>query len=206
MDGEQNALAQLTGGNTVGRQRVVDMAAEAFARRGYHGVSTRQLADMLGIKVASIYFHIRSKEELLEQVCAVGIARSFISLEDVLDQASDMSARIRLLFERTGEDLDAYADYMHVCVTEVRHLPEEARGRVGDITARYYRGIRRLFAEASENGELRSDISVSCATLLTVGAIRSAVDLLLDRPTAESIPHLKSSGEVLVRGLAPPCH
>ena len=43
-----------------GRRRlseVVDAAAKVFARRGYHGASTQDIADVLGIRQASLYYY-----------------------------------------------------------------------------------------------------------------------------------------------------
>ena len=52
---------------------VVDAAAKVFARRGYHGASTQDIADVLGIRQASLYYYFESKESALELVCASGV-------------------------------------------------------------------------------------------------------------------------------------
>jgi AcrR family transcriptional regulator len=40
-------------------------AARLFAERGYHGTSIGDLADALGVQKATLYAHIRSKQDLL---------------------------------------------------------------------------------------------------------------------------------------------
>ena len=45
---------------------VLDAAAKVFARRGYHGAATQDIADVLGIRQASLYYYIPSKEVALE--------------------------------------------------------------------------------------------------------------------------------------------
>jgi TetR/AcrR family transcriptional regulator, cholesterol catabolism regulator len=40
-------------------------ALEAFYRKGYHGTSLREIADVVGIKVPSLYNYISSKQQLL---------------------------------------------------------------------------------------------------------------------------------------------
>src|SRR5437868_11076697 len=57
------------------RQRlsqVIDAAAKVFARRGYHGASTQDIADLLGMRQASLYYYFDSKEAALEAVCQDG--------------------------------------------------------------------------------------------------------------------------------------
>ena len=48
---------------------VIDAAAKVFARRGYHGASTQDIADLLGMRQASLYYYFDSKEAALEAVC-----------------------------------------------------------------------------------------------------------------------------------------
>src|SRR5438105_15645803 len=82
------------------RQRlsqVIDAAAKVFALRGYHGASTQDIADVLGMRQASLYYYFDSKEAALEAVCRhghagyieslLGIARSDASAAEKLAQA-----------------------------------------------------------------------------------------------------------------------
>ena len=52
---------------------IVAAAAKVFARRGYHGASTQDIADVLGIRQASLYYYFESKEAALEAVCTEGM-------------------------------------------------------------------------------------------------------------------------------------
>ena len=50
------------------RDRVVRVALELLDEVGLDGLSMRRLADKLGVKAASVYWHVRDKEELLDLV------------------------------------------------------------------------------------------------------------------------------------------
>src|SRR6187399_1379628 len=50
--------------------QIIDAAAKVFAERGYHGATTQDIADVLGIRQASLYYYFPSKEVALEVVCA----------------------------------------------------------------------------------------------------------------------------------------
>ena len=52
---------------------IIDAAASVFAERGYHGTTTQAIADVLGMRQASLYYYFPSKEAALELVCARGI-------------------------------------------------------------------------------------------------------------------------------------
>jgi len=52
--------------------RLLEAAAEAFAARGFHATSTRDIASRAGLSPAGVYVHFASKEELLFQISRAG--------------------------------------------------------------------------------------------------------------------------------------
>ena len=58
------------------KQEIIRTAAELFKERGYSAVTMRDLAAALGIKAASLYNHISSKQELLKEII-IAIAEEF---------------------------------------------------------------------------------------------------------------------------------
>lgn len=44
------------------------IAVDSFAEKGYNNVPMRDIAKIAGIKAASVYYHFKSKEELLETI------------------------------------------------------------------------------------------------------------------------------------------
>ncbi|MDR2471920.1 MAG: TetR/AcrR family transcriptional regulator [Treponema sp.] len=60
---EENAGAGLREGGT--RQRIIEAAIMLFSERSYATVTTRELADHVGIRPASLYSHFPSKEDIL---------------------------------------------------------------------------------------------------------------------------------------------
>src|SRR6195256_302222 len=53
---------------------IIEAAARVFAERGFHGATTQDIADVLGIRQASLYYYFPSKEGALELVCLQGVA------------------------------------------------------------------------------------------------------------------------------------
>src|SRR5882672_5259394 len=52
---------------------IIEAAARVFAERGYHGATTQDIADVLNIRQASLYYYFPSKEGALELVCMQGV-------------------------------------------------------------------------------------------------------------------------------------
>src|SRR5262245_29863451 len=50
------------------RARVLEAAAEVFARDGFEGASLRRIADAAGIDIATLKYHVRDKPALFAEV------------------------------------------------------------------------------------------------------------------------------------------
>ncbi|BCY10863.1 TetR/AcrR family transcriptional regulator [Actinoplanes sp. L3-i22] len=50
------------------REEILDAAAELFAQRGYAATSTRLIAERVGIRQASLYYHFDTKEQILAEL------------------------------------------------------------------------------------------------------------------------------------------
>lgn len=50
------------------RQEILDAARELFNERGFNGVSTRDIADKLGISKGNLTYHFKKKEDIIEAI------------------------------------------------------------------------------------------------------------------------------------------
>ena len=62
-------------GPGLNRETVVEAALDLLDETGVDGLSMRGVADRLGVKAASLYWHLRDKEQLLELVAAAVLDR-----------------------------------------------------------------------------------------------------------------------------------
>ncbi|PZT69875.1 TetR family transcriptional regulator [Streptomyces sp. SW4] len=53
-------------------RRLLVAAVEAFAERGYHATTTRDIAGRAGMSPAALYIHYKTKEELLHRISRLG--------------------------------------------------------------------------------------------------------------------------------------
>ncbi len=81
----------------ISRERVLLAAAQIFAEMGYAGTTMRAVAERVGLRAASLYYHYRSKEDLVEAVLATGTGSIAGSVQQALAQLpADTSARERI--------------------------------------------------------------------------------------------------------------
>ncbi|WP_306192261.1 TetR/AcrR family transcriptional regulator [Streptomyces sp. MK5] len=63
MGGTMDGMKQQRRGNT--RQRIQDVALELFAEQGYEKTSLREIAERLDVTKAALYYHFKTKEEII---------------------------------------------------------------------------------------------------------------------------------------------
>ena len=66
MGGTMDRTKQQRRGNT--RQRIQDVAIELFAEQGYEKTSLREIAESLDVTKAALYYHFKTKEEILVSI------------------------------------------------------------------------------------------------------------------------------------------
>src|SRR3954469_4405536 len=124
------------------RARLSEHAARLFAERGYHGTSINDLAGALGIQKASVYSHIKGKEDLLAEIALAGAA----AFHDALDGVpADVPAaeRLRVALRAHPRAVDGELDVATVWLQEWRFHSGSARDEFLSERRRYERRIRR---------------------------------------------------------------
>ncbi|WP_223180412.1 TetR/AcrR family transcriptional regulator [Streptomyces griseicoloratus] len=66
MGGTMDGTRQRRRGDT--RQRIQDVALELFAEQGYEKTSLREIAERLEVTKAALYYHFKTKEEILVSI------------------------------------------------------------------------------------------------------------------------------------------
>jgi AcrR family transcriptional regulator len=149
--------------------QIIEAAARVFAERGFHGATTQDIADVLGIKQASLYYYFSSKEAALELVCLRGVEGFFEAAKAIAARPKSAQERLALLINSHLSPLVDRADFVKVFLNERQYLPTESRRRIG----RWSRGLERIFEEVINEGiakgEFRAALDPRMATLAILG-------------------------------------
>jgi len=176
---------------------ITDAAAKVFARRGYHGASTQDIADVLGIRQASLYYYFDSKEAALEAVCGYGHEAYVARLESIACSDATVSDKVVqvLLHHAAPERLD----FTLVFLRERRFLPEPARKRIRALERQYERAIQGIVEQGIASGEFRRDLDARMATLALLGLGNSAALWIGREPGTTIEGTTRAYAEMLVR-------
>ncbi|ANF50124.1 TetR family transcriptional regulator [Chryseobacterium glaciei] len=139
------------------QRKILDVAVELFKEKGYMGSSVRDLATKLNIKAASLYAHIRSKEEILEWIC-FGIAQEFFDeLQLVKNTDINPKDKLNLFIDKHLSIVLRNRDVTHIYSNEWKHL-EERLPEFVELRKKYQQEVEELISEIyqAENWELKS--------------------------------------------------
>ena len=104
------------------KDEIIKTAARLFKEKGYSAVTMRDLATALGIKAASLYNHINSKQEILKEII-ISLAEDFTEGMEIIINSNDssldrLSQIIRLHIKISSENIYGMAslnnDWMHL--------------------------------------------------------------------------------------------
>jgi AcrR family transcriptional regulator len=147
------------------RSELTREAARLFAEKGYHGTSTRELADAMGVQKGSLYAHIESKQDLLWEIARDGAEAFHVALDGIPEELS-APEKIRLALRAHLGVVAKQLDVATVFVREWRYLEGDRQEEFVAERRRYEQRIRDLFREGRELGELRSDLDEAVAALV----------------------------------------
>jgi AcrR family transcriptional regulator len=136
-----------------------------FAERGYHGTSVGDLANALEIQKASVYSHIKGKEDLLAEIALAG-AQAFHDAQDAVPDDVDPVEQLRLALHAHLRVVDQQLDVATVWLQEWRYLTGDALEVFLKERRRYERRVRTLFERAVSAGALKRDLDIPHATLV----------------------------------------
>ncbi|MFF2851795.1 TetR/AcrR family transcriptional regulator [Streptomyces sp. NPDC058001] len=188
--------AQETGGETQpwgevspdAARRLLVAAVDAFAERGYHATTTRDIAGRAGMSPAALYIHYKTKEELLHRISRIGHDKALDILRTAADREGTAAERLAdavRSFVRWHAEQSTTA---RVVQYELEALGPEARAEIVALRRRTDAVVRELIDDGVRAGEF----DVPDAPGTTVAVLSLCIDVarwfnIAGRRTADEV-------------------
>lgn len=137
--------------------RLFEAAADAFADKGFHATTTRDIASRAGLSPAGVYVHFASKEDLLFQLSRVGHegARDALAAAAAeADSATDALQEVISAFARWHAEQHQVA---RIVQYEFRHLSPEHQREVLTLRREIDGVVEAIITAGVESGEFVVD-------------------------------------------------
>ncbi len=156
---EQPLDAQAEAENIGNKEKILRIAIELFSKKGYSGVSVREIAAAVGIKAASIYNHYSGKEGILDEI----VAQFRQLLHDRVYPAFDREEMpdVETFINRITQANDAFfsvplhAQIGGIVFREQFHNEGVRRMLLEELIISPRRAIAGYFEELMNNGKMR---------------------------------------------------
>jgi AcrR family transcriptional regulator len=155
---------------------IIDAAARVFAERGYHGTSTQAIADVLGMRQASLYYYFPSKEAALEIVCLRGTDGFVEAAEAVVEGPGTPMEKLAGLIAAHLAPIEIRPDYIKVFINERRYLPAPSRQRLRRKTRRVERCFEHAILAGIADGSIKHDTDARLAMLAVLGMCNAVIN------------------------------
>lgn len=138
------------------KEQIIKVAQNMFREKGYAGTSMRDLANAVGIEAASLYNHIKSKEDLLLHICLDVSQDFFDALDEIKDVEMPAAEKLTLVIEKhvtiVTQNLDGAAVFLH----EWRFLQKDNFNRLKNIRKRYRAEFQKIVQAGVEEGVFKN--------------------------------------------------
>lgn len=134
-------------------RRLLLGAVEAFAERGFHATTTRDIAGRAGMSPAALYIHYRTKEELLYQISRVGHERSVRILSEAAGSGQSAGERLDAAVRTFVRWHAEHHTTARVVQYELSALGEEHYAEIVTMRRRTEQILRDLLTDGVAAGE-----------------------------------------------------
>ena len=136
------------------KTRILKAAMKLFARQGYDGTTTKDLAKLAKVAEGTLFRHFENKKAILIEVATAGWIEI---LTDLLTELSEMGnyQAISQVMRRRMLSMHANADLLRVCFIEAQHHPELRERIQSEVISKMTDVAEAFFETAMEKGIYR---------------------------------------------------
>jgi AcrR family transcriptional regulator len=149
---------------------IVQKAAAMFREKGFTATSMRDLAVSVGMEAASLYNHIKSKNELLEAICFEVANRFNTHLETIESGNQKSISKVETLLRFHIRQMTENYEEVIVSDREWKHLQEPYLSNFHNQRRNYRKRFAAIIEEGIRKNEIKK-IDASTAVLIILHAI-----------------------------------
>ncbi|WP_255416079.1 TetR/AcrR family transcriptional regulator [Reichenbachiella agariperforans] len=146
----------------------MEEAARLFREKGYVATTMRDLASEVGMEAASLYNHIKSKEEILNEIC-FSLANTYSDkMDEVYPSDNTPIEKVKKLIALHIQINSMSSPLATVMNDEWRHLTEPCKSQFLDMRKRYEYLFTEIIQQGVKRGEIKAvDPRIALYTLLS---------------------------------------
>jgi AcrR family transcriptional regulator len=154
-------------------QRLLEAAADAFAAKGFHATTTRDIASRAGLSPAGVYVHFASKEDLLFQLSRAGHEAARDMLVAAAETAATPTDALRSIMRQFAQWHAEHFRVARIVQYEFQNLTPEHREAVLGLR----KDIDAVVRDVITAGVASAEFAVEDVPETTLALLSMAVDV-----------------------------
>lgn len=153
------------------KPQILSAAKQLFIERGYYGLAMREIAEVVGVSKAALYYHFRDKEELFLAILDLYLGEVEALIQRAIGEQATAHGRIRALVSGFLSQPVEQRAVIRLASQEMAHLSDQARDAFNQAYhTRFIGRLEEILRQGMERGELRR-LDPSVATWVLLGML-----------------------------------
>jgi AcrR family transcriptional regulator len=155
------------------RQEYIDAAAIVFYERGYDTATLGDLADVLGVTKAAVYYYVDGKEQLLYEIIREMHLRSIEILQEARDRQGTALLRLWAYFEGHARLNLTFLEKTTLVYRDLDHLSPDKRHDIVELRDQTQTYVRDLLTQAIHDGVACTLLNVDLASIQMFASVNA---------------------------------
>lgn len=138
------------------REELLRAAARLFVEKGFDATTTRDIADAVGMRSGSPFYHFRSKQELLKAAMIGGLESGHARIQVAINGVDDPVQRLHMLVRTHLGNLLEGDCHTPMLLNESRSLDASARAEIAAAFDQYQIPWQTTLDELAAQGKIAS--------------------------------------------------
>ena len=168
--------------------RLFTAAIELFGERGYAGATVDDIVERAGVAKGTVYYHFRSKSELVSALLDDGLRRLAASFRSELEGAQGGAAALRALVHAELVYIERYQAFSKLVMSEMWRADRDWRDSLRTLREEYVEVFATALRRGMAEGVFRADLDAQTTASTIFGMIATAaLDWLVFDPQAARV-------------------
>lgn len=159
-----------TNNNDSRKDIILKKSASLFKEKGFKAASMRELAEIVGVEAASLYNHIKGKNELLHEICFNVANKYNKNIEAIEAQSNTALQKVEQLLRFHIKGMVQHYNEVFVSDREWKYLSEPYLSNFQNQRRTYRKRFAALIEEGIKKKEIKK-IDATTAVLIMLHAI-----------------------------------
>ncbi len=165
--------------------RLFSAAVELLGERGYTGTTVDEIVERAGMAKGTVYYHFRSKSELVTALLDDGLRRLAESFRGEIKDAPNGEAALRALVHAELAYIQGYQAFSKLVMSEMWRADRDWRDSLRMLREQYVEVFAGTLRRGVAEGAFRADLDTQTSASTIFGMIATAaLDWLVFDPQA----------------------